>query len=286
MPVIGEGSAHGACSLLHALGAGYGASLGLDLTLRLRLRDDEPTKPVDDPSGVLDAVVEVWEAAGLEKPAENLHWQVRSSIPVGQGLKSSAALSVAALRALCAASKVELENSDIVDLSSQAQLASGVSLTGCIDDAWAAIEPGWKVINPNLPAAEGILMQGQFPDPESWIVLIVLRGPRELLPDPGRFANTGPQFQKAITAIEQESLLVALTENGRAVANALGDSAGRRVANDLMVWGARAAGITGSGSAVVAFLPSHNDSTKRRIQSFVEQRGFTMIETSVWFEEE
>jgi shikimate kinase len=113
-----------------------------------------------------------------------------------------------------------------------------------------------------------------------------LRGPRELLPDPGRFANTGPQFQKAITAIEQESLLVALTENGRAVANALGDSAGRRVANDLMVWGARAAGITGSGSAVVAFLPSHNDSTKRRIQSFVEQRGFTMIETVVWSEEE
>ena len=282
MPVIGEGIGHGACSLLHALGAGYGASLGLDLTLRLRLRDDEPSKPAEDPSGVLDAVVEVWEAAGLEKPAENLYWQVRSSIPAGQGLKSSAALSVAAIRALCAAGGVELVNSDIVDLASRAQLASGVSLTGSVDDSWAAIEPGWKVVDPNQPAAEGILMEGSFLNPEDWVVLIVLRGERELFPDPGRFANTGPQFQKAITAIEQENLLVALTENGRAVANALGDSAGRRLANDLMVWGARAAGITGSGSAVAAFLPSHNDSTKRRIESLIEQRGFKMIETVVW----
>jgi shikimate kinase len=278
--------AHGAFSLLHALGAGYGCSLGLDLTLRLRLRDDEPTKPADDPSGVLDAVVEAWVNAGHEKPAENLYWQVRSSIPTGVGLKSSAALSVAAIRALCGACEVELENSAIVDIAAQAQLASGVSLTGSVDDAWAAIEPGWKVVDPNLPAADGVLMEGLFPNHEDWVVLIVLRGPRELLPDPGRFANAGPQFQNAITAIEQEHLLVALTENGRAVANALGDSAGRRVANDLMVWGARSAGITGSGSAVVAMLPAHNESTVRRIQMLVEQRGFTMIETAIWSEDE
>ena len=31
MAVIGTGQAHGACSLLHAAGTGYGASIALDL---------------------------------------------------------------------------------------------------------------------------------------------------------------------------------------------------------------------------------------------------------------
>ncbi len=42
MAVIGEGEGHGGFSLLHALGAGYGCSIGLDLSVKVRLRDNEP----------------------------------------------------------------------------------------------------------------------------------------------------------------------------------------------------------------------------------------------------
>lgn len=284
MGVIGSGEGHGGFSLLHALGAGYGCSIGFDLSTKVRLRDDEPGRGPDDENGLLEMVVEVWEAAGLEKPADELYWQVRSQVPTGQGLKSSAALAVAALRALCQAAEVELSNAEIVDLAAQAQTAAGVSLTGSVDDAWAAIEPGWKLINPNLPAAEGVVLEGDFPEPEEWKVLIFLRGERELIPSPERFAQMAPQFEKGIVAMEQGALLVALTENGRAVANALGDAQGRRMANDVLVWGARGAGVSGSGPAIVALIPSNNESTVRRIEQLAEQRGYETIVTDVWAE--
>ncbi|MDP6741965.1 MAG: hypothetical protein QF807_04945 [Candidatus Thalassarchaeaceae archaeon] len=282
MALIGEGEGHGGFTLLHALGAGYGCSVGIDLSTKVRLRDNEPKKSADDPSGVLEAVVEAWVAAGLEKPAEELFWQVRSTVPIGQGLKSSAALSVAAIKALCEAGEVELTNAQIVDISANAQMASGVSMTGSVDDAWAAIEPGWKIVNPNLPAAEGILMEGEFPSPDDWKVLIVMRGNRELLPDAQRFAQVAPQFEKAIVAMEQGALGVALTENGRATSNALGDGRGRRLANDLLVWGARSAGISGSGPAIAALVPSFNESVLRRIEQLAEQRGHDTIVTDLW----
>ena len=39
MGILGTGKANGACSLLHAAGLGYGASLALDLPLAVRLLD-------------------------------------------------------------------------------------------------------------------------------------------------------------------------------------------------------------------------------------------------------
>ena len=284
MGVIGQGEGHGGLSLLHALGAGYGCSIGLNLSTKVRLRDDKPGKDVDDPNGVLDAVVDVWVEAGLEKPAAELFWQVRSTVPMGVGLKSSAAIAVAAIRSLMDATKIELANTDIVDLASRAQLTAGVSFTGSVDDSWAAVEPGWKIVNPNLPAAEGVILEGEFVDPDDWKVLIIPRGERELLPDPERFSQMAAQFEKAIGAMEQGSLLVALTENGRATANALGDAKGRRLANDLLVWGARGAGITGSGPAIAAVIPVHSEITLRRIVQLTEQRGHKTIVTDFWVE--
>ncbi len=282
MALLGEGEGHSSFSLLHALGAGYGCSIGIDLSTKIRLRDNEPNKTAEDPSGLLDAVVDTWVAAGFEKPAEELYWQDRSNVPMGQGLKSSAAASVAAIKALASACEVELTNAQIVDISAQSQISAGISLTGSVDDAWAAIEPGWKIVNPNLPAEEGILMEGDFPEPDDWKVLLVLRGERELLPDAQRFAQVAPQFERAIVAMEQGALLVALTENGRATSNALGDGKGRRLANDLLVWGARAAGISGSGPAIAALVPSYNESVLRRIEQLAEQRGHETIVTDLW----
>jgi shikimate kinase len=39
MAVLGVGTANGSCSLLHAAGLGYGASLALDLPVKVRLLD-------------------------------------------------------------------------------------------------------------------------------------------------------------------------------------------------------------------------------------------------------
>ena len=119
MAVLGQGRAHGACSLLHAAGTGYGASMAIDLPILVRVLDKKSKRDVHDDDGLLPHVVASWEAAGHELPlAEgDLHWAVQSKIPAREGLKSSSALCVAAVRALCDATDTSLEMHQIVAIA-------------------------------------------------------------------------------------------------------------------------------------------------------------------------
>ena len=282
MAVLGRGEGHGGISILHALGAGYGAAVSISLSTRVQLRDTPVKREPEDPHGLLLAVVETWSGAGLPMPeAEELHWAIRSDIPSGRGLKSSAALAIACIRALCEATEIILEHHQMVDISTAAQLACGCSLTGSVDDSWSAVEPGWKVIDPNVPAAEGVLMQGEIPNADDWTVLLVDRGPRETQPDPERFQFAAGQFQQAISSVEQEQIFNAMIHNGRALSTALGDTLGRKTCNDMGILGSRVSSISGSGPAIFLIIPSSQESTVRRIKQTLEPRNWNVIETSI-----
>ena len=270
MGVLGKGKAHGACSLLHAAALGLGASMALDLNTVAMVRDDEPKTPPDDPDGLLAAVVEAWLGAGNILPAEQVYWTIRSRVPSGQGLKSSAAVAVAALRALAESTGKNLAITELIDLAGIAQLASGVSITGSKDDAWAAATEGWKVIDPNVPAAEGVLLEGNGPVADDWAVIILLRGKRSERPDAEAFLWHQQGFQRALTALESGEDLVALTANGRSMAGVLEDSVGRRISNEAMMLGARAAGISGSGPAIIVFIHSISKPTIEHLQNLYE----------------
>ncbi len=281
MAVLGRGEGHGGTSILHALGAGYGAALSLEISTRVQLRDTPVKKEPEDPHGLLPAVVDAWSAAGHPLPeAEELHWAIRSDIPMGRGLKSSAALAIACIRALCEATEIALEHHQMVDISTAAQLACGCSMTGSVDDSWSAVEPGWKVVDPSVPAIDGVLMQGQIQNTEDWTVLILDRGSREIQPDPERFQFAAGQFQQAISAVEQEQIFNAMIHNGRAVASALGDSEGRKTCNDMSILGCRVSTISGSGPAICLILPSSQEASVRRVKQTIEPRNWQLIETS------
>ncbi len=283
MARLGKGEANGACSLLHAAGIGYGASLALDLPVVVTLLDKPSRRELDDPDGLLEATVEAWKEAGYGLPESEFHWSVSSKVPSRQGLKSSAAVSVAAIRALADAMDIEMTNADIVDISAKAQSASGVSLTGSVDDSWAAAEGGWKLVDPNRPAAEGILLEGDGPNAEDWDVLLVLRGERMESPEMETFAWHQEGFQKSLSALEEGNELVALTWNGRSMVSVLNDMIGRRLTNDAFVNGARAAGVSGSGSAIAIFSASVSAPTLERLRMWysTRQKGLEVIETKV-----
>jgi len=283
MARLGKGEANGACSLLHAAGVGYGASLALDLPVTVTLLDKPSRRELDDPDGLLEATVEAWKEAGHELPGVELHWSVSSKVPARQGLKSSAAVSVAAIRALADSMKLEITNAEIVDISSKAQSASGVSLTGSVDDSWAAVEGGWKLVDPNLSAAEGIILEGNGPNSDDWDVLLLLRGERMESPELDAFAWHQQGFQKSLAALQEGKELVAITWNGRSMASVLNDMEGRRMTNDAFVNGARAAGISGSGSAIVIFSASVSAPTLERLRMLfsTRQKGVEVIQTKV-----
>ena len=93
MAVLGKGHAHGACSLLHAAGNGYGAAMALDLPVIVRLLDKPSKREVHDSDGVLPALLDAWVNGGHPLPEgfqrEDLHWGIKSDVPRKQGLKLS-----------------------------------------------------------------------------------------------------------------------------------------------------------------------------------------------------
>ena len=276
MAVIGTGQAHGACSLLHAAGTGYGASLSLDLPVIVKALDRPSKRELKDPDNLLSAVVDTWVENelplpdGLEK--DDIHWAVASKIPQSRGLKSSAATSVAAVKALCEATQTSLDDADIVSLSSQAQIASGVSITGSIDDSWACLTKGWKLIDANAEdISSGVIMEGAGLNPDDWIVLIAAREPRKSRPQLEDFAPMFNEFEKALIALQQGELLNCLTINGRAMCAVTNDIQGRKIANDAFINGARSSGLSGSGPAVVIVVPSLVKSSADRIKSTLQR---------------
>lgn len=282
MAVIGTGNANGACSLLHAAGLGYGASIGLDLPVTVRLLDAPARRDLSDPNGLLDAVVNVWSEAGHPTPPGELAWSVRSDVPPGQGLKSSAAVAIASLRALVDATGHRLETPALVELAGAAQLQAGVSLTGAYDDAWAAAAPGWRVVDVGATSAETrVVMEGEGLKPEDWRVLILTGSPREAHPPIESFAPHAIHFQNALSALQEGRPLVALTQNGRGVVAATQDHVGRQLANHAFVNGGRAAGVTGSGPAIVIVVPEGMDQAVKRLKEQYAQRarGRELIET-------
>ena len=284
MAVLGQGTAHGACSLLHAAGTGYGASMALDLPILVRVLDKKSKRDVHDDDGLLPHIVAAWMAAGYELPIEqeSLHWAVQSKIPAREGLKSSSALCVAAVRALCDSTDTALELHEVVAIAVDAQLRAEITLTGSIDDTWACATGGWKLINANEPdVAQGVLLEGDGPRREDWMVLLISRGPRETRPALEDFVPHQQQFIQALNAIQDGNELVALTLNGRGVIGATRDHKARILANDALVNGARAAGLSGSGTALVIVIPIQLEGVIQRLKMWYENKHpeFTIIET-------
>ena len=262
MKILGEGKSNGGISILHAAGLSRGCSVGIDLPCEVTLVDEAVSLPHDQ-NGLLDAVIESWNEAGLPCPS-NSGWKVESQIPVGQGLKSSAAVACAATRALDEASWTSLSDYDIVEISVSAQRKAGCTITGSMDDAWAAISSGWKLVDPTQPARDSILLHG---DMEKGLeVLIALRGSRQTKITPSEFKDQRKLFERALASVSSGSMLGAMSANGMAVAAAIGDDEALRICNSAIARGAIAAGISGSGPAIAVVCYEGSDEVLEILQ--------------------
>ena len=246
MTVLGRGSANGGVSVLHAAGLGKGCSIGIELSTEVSLVAGEAEVSSDE-HGILDSVMAVWTESGYPRP-DDTGWMVSSEVPIGQGLKSSAALACAAAMALNEASWTALSDFDIVDIAVAAQRRAGCTITGSMDDAWAAISPGWKLVDPIQSSRDSVLLEGDID--EGLTVLIALRGPRPAEMQPDSFSNQRKIFERAMASLSSGSVLSAMSANGMAVAAATGDDEALRICNSVIARGAIAAGVSGSGPAI------------------------------------
>lgn len=246
MTILGSGEASGAISILHALGTGKGCSIPVNLHVEVIIHDFEMSNP-DDKHGILSEVSSIWEEKGYPLPSV-MGWEVISEVPIGQGLKSSSALSCAALRALNNASWTGLSDNDIVNLAVDVQRRSGCTISGSMDDTWAAMTPGWKVVDPYRASEDSILFEGHLEPGLS--VLLGLRGPRKTAIKRESFSKNSQFFERALSSLIDGSVLDSLSSNGIAVASSTEDFEAMRICNLMISSGALAAGISGSGPAI------------------------------------
>ena len=272
MTILGSGTANGGISVLHALGLGRGCSLPIGLSTTVNIHDEHMDLH-NDHHGLLDAVLHCWRKKELPSP-NSVGWEVISDVPVGQGLKSSAALACAALRALNEYSWSGLSDSEIVDMAVESQINCGCTVTGSMDDAWSAVDSGWKLVDPRLPASEAILFEGEID--EDVVVLVVLRGSREKAVNTDSFSENQHLFERALASLTNGSVLDALSSNGMAVASSTDDFEALRTCNLAIASGALAAGLSGSGPAIaIVCYPTdvHN------VKNSMEQNGLEVMET-------
>ena len=279
MKVLGQGESNGAISILHALGLGRGCSIGIQLTTTVQIVEDA-VDIEDDRNGLLVAVEKCWRDRGLPIP-DQFGWKVDSSIPIGQGLKSSSALSCAALRALNSCAWTGLSNSEIADIAAKSQLISNCAKTGSMDDNWASLEPGWKLVDPALSASESIILQGDI-DP-SLSILILLRGKRTVEISAEDFSQHEQIFERSLASVMRGSVLDALSSNGMAVAAATDDHEALRICNLSIASGAIAAGISGSGPSI-AIVCFQDDSTS--LSKLFSESGLGVISTGIYVKDE
>ena len=279
MKVLGEGESNGAISILHALGLGRGCSIGIQLTTKVQIVEDA-VEIKDDRNGLLAAVEKCWRDRGLPIP-DQFGWKVDSSIPIGQGLKSSSALSCAALRALNSCAWAGLSNSEIADIAAKSQLISNCAKTGSMDDNWASLEPGWKLVDPTLSASESIILQGGI-DP-NLSILVLLRGKRTVEISAEAFSQHEQIFERSLASVMRGSILDALSSNGMAVAAATDDQEALRICNLSIASGAIAAGISGSGPSI-AIVCFQEDSTS--LSKLFSESGLEVISTGIYVKDE
>ena len=268
MTILASGTANGAVSILHAMGTGQGCSIPVKLQTLVNIHDEQ--RPVvGDEHDLLSHVSSIWRKNGFPLPSV-FGWEVVSNVPIGQGLKSSSALACAAIRALDKASWTGLSDFEIVDLAVEAQIKSGCSITGSMDDTWAAISPGWKVVDPSVPSKDSILFEGELET--GLTVMIGLRGRRKTTPEKEAFSRNSQIFDRAFASLINGSILDALSSNGMAVAASNDDFEALRISNMMIASGALAAGISGSGPAMaIVCYKQDKEFLEPQLKQFCEQ---------------
>lgn len=273
MKTLAVGEANAAISILHAMGLGKGCSIGIDLKVTVRLVS-QYQEIEDDFHSLLDSIVIIWTEQGLPLP-DNFGWEISSNIPIGQGLKSSSAVSCAAIKALNLATWAGLSDSEIVNLSVSSQRHAGCTVTGSMDDSWASISPGWKLVDPYQTAEQSVLIKGELE--EDYCVFLILRGKRINEISSQKFKNQLTIFERALSSLSNGSIFHAMSANGMAVAAATDDDEALRICNNAIANGALSAAITGSGPAisVVCFLED-----KPLIREVLSRTQYKIIESN------
>ena len=251
----GLGVAHGAVSVLNAIGTGIGGAVsvsGLYTRAEAWKHSEVEIQSTIEGQGrivvskrIIDAVLEVLSVFGVR----GFKAKITSNIPLEAGLKSSSAFINALVAAVLDAHGYNIPAREIASLTSLITLKAGLSVTGAFDDAIATIDHGVFITNNE---ARSIL--ASYTPPPLEVAISASHGRLHISNvDVSSFKRLAPLYEKAIRLALNGRWLEAATLNGFATMVAtrrldLHDHLKRALVLDEVL----SAGVSGKGPALFA----------------------------------
>ncbi|ODS42810.1 MAG: shikimate kinase [Candidatus Altiarchaeales archaeon IMC4] len=272
---------NGAATIINAIATGKGAAFGIGLETKATVELDGSGEikgkiigsPDEDTRLIELCVGNTLKYFGAKNGATI---ETESEIPIARGLKSSSTAANAAVLATIGAlkeggKKIKISDTDIIKLGVKAALEAKVTITGAFDDASAAYFGGYVITdNKEMKILKHAAME------ELDIIVFV----------PDKKSYTKDFNIEATKSIKESiefawgealkgNIYEAMVTNGMLYSDALGYNP--KIAKSAIDAGALAAGLSGTGPAVVAVTKGNIE----KIESAWKEFGGQLIETRV-----
>lgn len=207
--------------------------------------------------------------------------KTKSDIPPGSGLSSSSAASNSVVYATLLAlleeagltrEDIDFSDEDIVNMAIDASLEVGVTATGAYDDASASFYGGWKITD----NYDRKILKDFAVDYQKVLIYIPNKSLYTAQSDVKAMKTLAPLVEIAFENALKKNIEKALTLNGFLYCAAL--DINPKIAIDTLKLGAKAAGLSGTGSAFTILLD--DDSDIDMIKSSLSDYQGRLIETS------
>lgn len=249
-----KGKSHGAISVLNAIPCGIGSTIAVDLHTEVRFETSERKEiiAVDRPNTSTSmaeiCVKRTLEQIGVEEKGYRL--EIETDIPPSMGLKSSSSVCNAIISAVLSAYGEKMDDLELLRLGVRCAKESKVTITGAFDDACGCFFDGLVVTENNF---NEILLRKSIPSFDVILCIPERMITKDKVPVE-RYRQYTSRYGEMADRIENDYLSV-LTENGRCVSEIVGSDCS--IAENALMNGAAAAGMTGTGPAV-AILAKKN----------------------------
>ena len=244
---------HGAISLVSAIAAGKGATMGISLEVVARVETSRGDGILLEQGGgspserlIRGTVQRI--VPGDELDRTGLRISLESQIPAGYGLKSSSATSSAVALACAHIFRPEISDEEILLAGVEASIEAGVSITGAYDDACACYFGGFIVTDNR---ARRLVRRQEAPGDVEAVIFIPDSARRK---NPRRLAEYAGVFEAAWQMAADSDYWNAMILNGIAAGPPLGSDPA--LVSRLLKAGALGASVSGNGTAVAAAVRS------------------------------
>ena len=240
---------NGAVSLVNAIAARKGATLGVKLVTEAIVKKSEGNgiivnTPKNSPGDKLVAMTVEKSISKAQLRSHKITVSLKTQIPAGYGLKSSSAISTAVALACARLFSKKIDDAKVIRAGVDASIKAGVSITGAYDDACACYYGGFCVTDNR---AKKLVAAKKSPLDVHAVIYVPNKRARG---NPKRLRAMSKTFERAWNMALSGDYWNAMILNGVAASAILNTDPG--LVGKMIGAGALGASVSGNGPAFAA----------------------------------